>query len=186
MPDPAIRARAAERLLELYERHRPLGAEGAAARYYRSGRGYRSSQEAGEERDRFGVCVVTTDGAIFEAGDHSIYPSPLQSISKVFVYALALADNGRDDVLERVGVEPSGDAFNSLVFDEHNNRPYNPMVNAGALIATDMVRGEHPDGKLARILDVLRGYAGNHGPLGRRKCSRRRCGRPTATARPPT
>jgi glutaminase len=50
---------------------------------------------------------------------------------KVFVYGLALEAQGRDHVLERVGVEPSGDAFHSIVFDERNNRPYNPMVNAG-------------------------------------------------------
>ena len=61
----------------------------------------------------------------------------------MFAYALALADHGREDVLRRVGVEPSGDAFNSIVFDERNHRPYNPMVNAGALVTTDLVRGRH-------------------------------------------
>jgi glutaminase len=50
----------------------------------------------------------------------------------VFVYALALAANRREDVLARVAFEPSGDAFNSIVFDERHRRPYNPMVNADA------------------------------------------------------
>jgi glutaminase len=50
----------------------------------------------------------------------------------VFVYALALAANRREDVLARVAFEPSGDAFNSIVFDERHHRPYNPMVNADA------------------------------------------------------
>jgi glutaminase len=58
-------------------------------------------------------------------------------------------------------VEPSGDAFNSIVFDEHNNRPYNPMVSAGALATTDLVESEDPAEDLERILGVLRRYAGN-------------------------
>jgi len=71
---------------------------------------------------------------------------------------------GRDRVLERVGVEPSGDAFNSIVFDERNGRPHNPMVNAGALATTYLVEGAYTAGQaLERILDVLRCYAGNRG-----------------------
>jgi glutaminase len=58
-------------------------------------------------------------------------------------------------------VEPSGDAFNSIVFDERNDRPHNPMVNAGALVTADLVRGKDPDEKFERILDSLRTYAGN-------------------------
>jgi glutaminase len=72
-----------------------------------------------------------------------------------------LADHGGDYVLEHVGVEPSGDAFNSIVFDERNNRPYNPMVNAGALVTTDLVRGKDSAEKFERILGMLRCYAGN-------------------------
>ena len=53
--------------------------------------------------------------------------------------------------LTRVGVEPTGDAFNSIVFDERNHRPYNPMVNAGVLVATDLVRGKDPQEKLERV-----------------------------------
>ena len=67
---------------------------------------------------------------------------------------------GRERVLARVGVEPSGDAFNSIVFDERHNRPFNPMVNAGALATTDLV-GDVPEHALGRILDALRRYAGN-------------------------
>ena len=66
-----------------------------------------------------------------------------------------------DYVLKHVGVEPSGDAFNSIVFDERNNRPYNPMVNAGALVTTDLVRGKDSAEKFERILGTLRTYAGN-------------------------
>ena len=79
----------------------------------------------------------------------------------MFAYGLALADHGRANVLDRVGVEPSGDAFNSIVFDERNHRPHNPMVNAGALVTTDLVRGSDHDEKLERILAILRLFAAN-------------------------
>jgi glutaminase len=64
-------------------------------------------------------------------------------------------------VLEHVGVEPSGDAFNSIVLDERHHRPHNPMINAGALVTTDLVRGKDQEEKLERILSRLRLYAGN-------------------------
>jgi glutaminase len=79
----------------------------------------------------------------------------------MFVYGLALELCGHERVLARVGVEPSGDAFNSIVFDERNNRPFNPMVNAGALATTDLVGGE--DAALERILYVLKRYTGSEG-----------------------
>ena len=66
----------------------------------------------------------------------------IQSISKPFVYGMALEDRGVDDVLERVGVEPTGDPFNSIVVDEASNRPFNPMVNAGAIVTTGLVDGD--------------------------------------------
>ena len=79
----------------------------------------------------------------------------------MFAYALALADHRREDVLARVGVEPSGDAFNSIVFDERHHRPYNPMVNAGALVTTDLVRGASGERKLERLLGVMQVCAGD-------------------------
>ena len=72
-----------------------------------------------------------------------------------------MGDNGRAATLARVGVEPSGDAFNSFVFDERNNRPFNPMVNAGALVASNLVLGKDRDEKVERVLERLRLYAGN-------------------------
>jgi glutaminase len=148
-----------ERLEELYRRHLLVG-EDSVANYYESGRGYYKPELAAEERDRFSICIVPPNGEVHRTGDHD-RPFALQSISKVFVYSLALADHGRDYVLEHVGVEPSGDAFNSIVFDERNNRPYNPMVNAGALVTTDLVRGKDSSEKVERILGTLRIYAGN-------------------------
>ena len=162
MAGPADSARISARLNELYERHR-LQDETRLASYYASGRGYYPPAEAGEESDRFAICLATVDGEIYTAGDHDV-PFALQSISKVFAYALALADNRLEDVLSRVGVEPSGDAFNSIVFDERHHRPYNPMVNAGALVTTDLVRGPSPARKLERILGLMQVCAGD-GPL---------------------
>src|SRR5215211_5303814 len=159
MPIPANGQHVAERLEELYRRHLLVG-EDSVASYYESGRGYYEPVLAAAERDRFSICMVRTDGEVLQVGDHD-RPFALQSISKVFAYGLALADHGRDYVLKHVGVEPSGDAFNSIIFDERNNRPYNPMVNAGALVTTDLVRGKDPAEKFERILDSLRTYAGN-------------------------
>jgi glutaminase len=159
VPTPVNSQYVEERLEELYRRHLIVG-EDSVASYYESGRGYHKPELAAEERDRFSICLVLTNGEAHQAGDHD-RPFALQSISKVFVYGLALADHGRDHVLKHVGVEPSGDAFNSIVFDERNNRPHNPMVNAGALVTTDLVRGKDPAEKFERILDSLRTYAGN-------------------------
>ena len=159
MPTPVNSQHVDERLEEMYRRHLLVG-EDSVANYYESGRGYYKPELAAEERERFSISLVRTNGEVHQAGDHD-RPFALQSISKVFVYGLALADHGGDYVLEHVGVEPSGDAFNSIVFDEQNNRPYNPMVNAGALVTTDLVRGKDSAEKFERILGTLRSYAGN-------------------------
>ena len=90
-------------------------------------------------------------------------------------------------MLRHVGVEPSGDAFNSIVFDERHNRPFNPMVNAGALATTALVRGSGAAEKLERIVGAMRRYAGND--RASRSTSDLRqpsCRPPTSTAPPPT
>lgn len=109
--------------------------------------------------DRFGIVLATADGTTYAAGDVDV-PFTIQSISKPFTYGLALEDHGVDAVLERIGVEPSGDAFNSIVMDERRNRPMNPMVNAGAIAAAALVRGDDGDARLARVLDTFGAYAG--------------------------
>jgi len=109
--------------------------------------------------DRLGLAVATVDGHVHGAGD-DVVEFTIQSISKPFVYGLALDDHGVDHVLSRVGVEPSGDAFNSIVMDERNNRPLNPMVNAGAIACAAMVRGEDLAERRARVLRTFSRYAG--------------------------
>ena len=106
----------------------------------------------------FGISIVTTDGQIFQVGDTQ-QTFTIQSISKVFAYGLALDDHGRNELLETVGVEPTGDPFNSLIrLDEDSKRPFNPMINAGAIATTSLIKGTDPTEKLNRLLDMFARY----------------------------
>jgi glutaminase len=106
----------------------------------------------------FGIAVVTTDGHLYEVGD-SRQEFTLQSISKPFVFGLALERHGREKVLERVGVEPSGDAFNAISVDA-TNRPFNPMVNAGAIVTTGLLDGRDANARFSQLLDGFAAFAG--------------------------
>lgn len=159
MSTPPTGEQIEERLRALYGRC-AVEPQGSVVSYYDSARGYYPPEGAGEESRRFGIALASHDGRVYGIGDEEV-SFPLQSLSKIFAYALALADWGRERVLERVGVEPSGDAFHSIVFDEANNRPFNPMVNAGAIVTSDLVKGSSPEEKLERILTMLRLFAGN-------------------------
>lgn len=107
----------------------------------------------------FGIALATADGQVYEVGDAN-HLFTLQSISKPFVYGLALEDHGVDYVLSKVGVEPTGEAFNSIVFDERRNRPFNPMVNAGAIATTALISGTGHDQRLTRLLGKFSDLAG--------------------------
>ncbi|MGE0624381.1 MAG: glutaminase A [Pseudomonadales bacterium] len=106
----------------------------------------------------FGIAVATTDGVVFECGD-SAQPFTIQSVSKPFVYGLALEMHGRDRVLERIGVEPSGESFNSIILDERSNRPFNPMINSGAIVTADLIEGPDFAARSSRMIDMLSRYA---------------------------
>jgi glutaminase len=107
----------------------------------------------------FGIALVTVDGEVFTVGDADL-GFTIQSISKPFVFGMALEDHGEQLVLSRVGVEPSGNAFNAIVVDPHTNRPFNPMVNAGAIATTGLLRGADPDARLERLVRRFSRYAG--------------------------
>ena len=109
--------------------------------------------------DLFSICIVTVNGDVLCVGDLE-HLFTIQSISKVFVYGLALEDHGRDYVLKRVGVEPTGDAFNSIILDEQSKRPYNPMVNAGAIATTSLIKGKGATERLNRLLEMFQRYVG--------------------------
>jgi glutaminase len=108
----------------------------------------------------FGICVVTVNSGVYEAGD-SRQQFTIQSISKPFVYGLALEDRGRAEVLAKIGVEPTGDAFNAVSLDPATGRPRNPMINAGAIAATGLIEGKSPGVRLRRIMAMLELYAGH-------------------------
>ena len=92
--------------------------------------------------DHFGLAIATARGHLVTIGDSTI-PFTIQSVSKAFTYCLAIELVGRASVLERVGVEPSGDAFNAIEFDPYTRRPYNPMVNAGAITVAGIIHDVH-------------------------------------------
>lgn len=109
--------------------------------------------------DAFGIAVAALDGFVYAVGDADL-PFTIQSVSKPFVYALALADSGLDAVLSKIGVEPTGDAFNSIALDEATGRAMNPMVNAGAIVASSLVSGATRAEQFERILSGLSAFAG--------------------------
>ena len=90
----------------------------------------------------FAICVATVDGRVFSTGDWS-QEFTIQSVCKPFAYQMALEHFGRERTLSHVGVEPSGDAFNSIELNPRTMRPYNPMVNAGAIAIASLIKGEN-------------------------------------------
>ncbi|KAF1824627.1 glutaminase-domain-containing protein [Dissoconium aciculare CBS 342.82] len=108
------------------------------------------------DTSRLGVAIAMVDGNVYSAGDDEVEFS-IQSISKAFVYGLAIEDAGLERVLEKIGVEPSGDAFNELSLHEGTNRPMNPMINAGAITAHSLVVGPNAtaEERTERILKVM-------------------------------
>jgi glutaminase len=109
--------------------------------------------------DLFGISIATVDGKVYSVGDCD-QAFTIQSISKAFIYGHILAEYGREAVLKHVGVEPTGEAFNSIVLDEVENRPFNPMVNSGAMAAAELIRGETTEARIATMLDVMSRHAG--------------------------
>ncbi len=112
------------------------------------------------DRRWFGISIATADGQVFEVGDCR-QTFTIQSISKPFVYGLALEDHGLEHVLEKVGVEPTGEAFNAIVLDEVSNRPFNPMVNAGAIATADLIKGKDYPERVSRMLSMFSRYCGH-------------------------
>jgi glutaminase len=107
----------------------------------------------------FGISVVSPDGQIFEVGDCNPLFT-IQSIAKIFVYGLALEDHGREYVNSKVNVEPTGEALNAIVLDTKTHRPYNPMVDAGAIATTDLIKGANATERLKHILNMFKRYTG--------------------------
>ena len=112
--------------------------------------------------NKLGVSIVTTDGRRYSCGDCT-QSFTIQSIGKVLILALALEDCGEDVVFAKVGMEPSGDAFNSIIrLDQLEHiRPFNPMINAGAIATITNIRGENGAHRFQRLLQYARTVCGS-------------------------
>ena len=109
--------------------------------------------------DDFGISLATTTGRVYETGD-SDRPFTIQSISKPFTFGLALEAYGHARVAEHVGIEPSGDAFNAIELQNGTNRPYNPMINSGAITVTALLHAKYGDETFEVVLDRFSTAAG--------------------------
>ncbi len=116
---------------------------------------------ANADTSRLAVALATVDGEVYAAGDSDVAFS-IQSISKPFAYAAAIEDVGLDAVLAKIGVEPSGDAFNELSLEDGSHRPMNPMINAGALATHALVGGPDATGpqRVERLRALMSAMAG--------------------------
>src|SRR6202166_1739235 len=108
--------------------------------------------------DHFAISLATIDGHVYEVGDSRL-PFTIQSISKPFVFALALDTLGAAQVEGEIGVEPSGDPFNSIRLNA-DNHPFNPMVNAGAIACSGLIHQAKGDGAFECIRKALGRFAG--------------------------
>ena len=114
---------------------------------------------AGVDPNGFGMSLSSADGFVYESGDATT-EFTIQSISKPFTYALALDQIGADAVDARIGVEPSGEAFNEISVDRSTKIPKNPMINAGAIAAVSLIPAASPDERFGLIQDFYSGFAG--------------------------
>ena len=110
--------------------------------------------------DKLGLALCTTAGHLYAVGDCE-YEFSIQSVSKPFVYALALDIYGPEEVHKYVGVEPSGEGFNKLSLDR-DGRPANPLINAGAITVNQLIGGPNIPVKdrVEKIRDYLSRLAG--------------------------
>lgn len=139
-------------LEELYHKYLPC-MEGKLADYI--------PELAKVDPRKFAISITTLNGETFKVGDVD-FKFSLQSVSKPFTYGLVLEEYHRDFVLSKVGVEPTGEAFNSIIeLEKQTHRPYNPMINSGAIAITSFINGATEQERLARILKLFENYFGH-------------------------
>jgi glutaminase len=107
----------------------------------------------------FGLSLSSSDGYVYESGDTAV-EFTIQSISKPFTYALALDQLGEAAVDAKIGVEPSGEAFNEISVDRTTKTPKNPMINAGAIAAASLIPGDNPDERFELLREFYSACAG--------------------------
>jgi glutaminase len=107
----------------------------------------------------FGISMVTMDGTVYAVGDTE-QRFTIQSISKPFIYASALTERGQAYVSRKVGVEPSGEAFNSISLNPQTGAPLNPMINAGAIASTSLIPADTPEAQWDNISEHIGAFMG--------------------------
>ena len=108
----------------------------------------------------FGIALITVDGEVFTMGDVTTEVS-IQSISKVFTMARVIQDSGPEVISAAMGVDATGQVFNSIVaIEQYQGSEMNAMVNPGAITATSMVQGENGDAQWANIINTYSDFAG--------------------------
>jgi len=140
-----VRSPIDDEIRDIFDRCAAIG-EGQVATYI--------SELATADPSAYGLCVMSVEGHCYAYGAVDV-PFTIQSISKIFAYALALETRGFDAVDALIDVEPSGEAFNELSPDSRTRRPRNPMINAGAITASSLLPGEGPEQQVAALLSCL-------------------------------
>jgi len=140
-----------EALEQVIERHR-ADDSGALADYI--------PELANEDPDGFGVALASVNGHVHSAGD-ATRPFTIQSVSKPFVYALAVSEVGLDAIDHHVGFEPSGEPFNAISLDAITGRPANPLINAGAIVTSSLIPGATAADRFERVRTFLSDCAGH-------------------------
>ena len=112
-----------------------------------------------EEKSALSVAICSDDLNISAGDFHKTFT--LQSISKIFALAVALSDLGVDYVFQKVGMEPTELSFNSKPEHITSIKPLNPMINAGALVVTDMIKSSYIHEKFEKIIALVRKMANN-------------------------
>lgn len=108
----------------------------------------------------FGIVLVTADGRVYKTGDVD-YAFSIQSISKVFTMAKVVEEKGPLEVQDKIGVNPTGQVFNSIYpIEQHKGKGINPFVNPGAIATTSLIDGESYDEKFNQILAIHSAFAG--------------------------
>ena len=108
----------------------------------------------------FALCAMTPGGHIASVGDVQ-HEFPIESISKVFTLALVIEQQGHEAVRAKLGSNPTGAAFDSvLALELHHDKPTSPLVNAGAMATTSFVLASDPADRWRKILDVQSAFAG--------------------------